>query len=163
MLRKIILVAALLMPANAYCAEWKIMSVSTKIHTRKSYDGPPEVSLQFSLKNISDRDIFIWGHTFGPDHHFYLIESFIQNSDDAAWTRRNTSMSGSIGRTGWIAIKPGQIIQKESVLFQRFVGRSMIFTFRQSYGKNNGTKGSEILLGPFKVPEPKPSEQEEAD
>jgi hypothetical protein len=82
-----------------------------------------------------------------------MIESFIQNADNSVWERQNVGMCGSVGKTGWIRVKPGEVIQQNGVLFRRYVGRSMILTFRRAYSDAD-SKGSEILLGPFKVPEP---------
>jgi len=160
-LRAPIVVAAWCATASTCCAEWEIASVLTELFARKSYKGPPEVRMHFSLRNTSDRDILLWGQTFGPDRHFYLIESFIQNADNAVWERQNIGMCGSVGETGWITVKSGQTIRQERVLFRRYVGHRMVLTFRRAYSKGD-SKGSEILLGPFKIPEPVESEQSPA-
>lgn len=155
--RKLIVLAAWFM-ANAACfAEWEIVSVTTEPFTRESYNGPPEVRMHLSVRNTSDRDILVWGQTFAPDRHFYLIESFIQNADNTVWERQNCGICGSIGKIGWITVKSGQVIQQDGVLFRRYVGRNIILTFRRAYSDGD-SKGSEILLGPFKIPEPVKSE-----
>ncbi len=152
-LRTLIVVVAWCVASATCFAEWEIVSVTTEPFTRESYNGPPEVRMHLSLRNTSDRDILVWGQTFAPDKHFYLIESFIQNADNTVWERQNVGMCGSVGKTGWIAVKPGQVIQQDGVLFRRYVGRSMILTCRRAYSEGD-SKGSEILLGPFKIPEP---------
>ncbi len=157
-LRKMIVFAAWCV-ASANCfAEWEILSVTTEPFTRESYSGPPEVLIRLSIQNTSARDILVWGQTFAPDKHFYLIESFIQNEDNAVWERQNIEICGSVGKTGWITVKPGRVIQLARALFRRYVGQNMMLTFRRSYSEGD-SKGSEILLGPFKIPEPVKSEQ----
>ena len=160
-LRKLIVMAAWCMASTTCFAEWKIVSVTTEPFTRESYNGPPEVRMHLSLRNTADRDILVWGQTFASDKHFYLIESFIQNAENTVWERKNVGISGSVGKTGWITVKPGQVIQQDSVLFRRYVGRNMILTFRRAYSEGD-SKGSEILLGPFKIPAPVKSEQSPA-
>ena len=152
-LHKLIIVAAWCMASATCFAEWEVVSVTTKPFTGESHDGPPEMRMHLSLQNTSDREILVWGQTFAPDKHFYLIESFIQNADNTVWERQNIGICGSVEKTGWITVKPGQAIQKDYVLFRRYVGRNMILTFRRTYSDGD-SKGSEILLGPFKIPEP---------
>jgi hypothetical protein len=160
-LRKLIVMAAWCMASSTCFAEWEIVSVTTEPFTRESYNGPPEVRMQLSLRNTADRDILVWGQTFASDKHFYLIDSFIQNAENTVWERQNDGICGSVGKTGWITVKPGQVIQQDSVLFRRYVGRNMILTFRRAYSEGD-SKGSEILLGPFTVPVPVKSEQSPA-
>jgi|GEM_PF-3622510 len=157
-LRKLIVVAAWCVASATCFAEWEIVSVTTEAFTRKSYNGPPEMRMHLSLRNTSNRDILVWGQTFAPDKHFYLIESFIQNSGNAVWERQNIGMCGAIGKTGWITVMQGQVIQQDQVLFRHYVGQNMILTFRRAYSEGD-SKGSEILLGPFKIPKPVKSEQ----
>lgn len=160
-LRTVIVVAVWCMASAKCSAEWEIVSVTTEPFTRESYNGPQEVRMHLSLRNTSDRNVLVWGQTFAPEKHFYLIESFIQNADDPVWEQQNIGICGSLGRTGWITVKPGLVIQQDRVLFRRNVGRNMILTLRRAYSEGD-VKGSEILLGPFKIPEPVKSEQSPA-
>jgi len=156
-IRTVVFVACCI-AATTCKAEWEIVSVSTEPFSRDSYNGPPEVRMSLSLRNTSDRSILVWGQTHGPDNHFYLIESFIQNSDNAVWERQNVGICGSIGKTGWISVAPGETIAFIRVVFKRHVGRQMILTFRRAYSAGDA-KGAEILLGPFTIPKPTKSEQ----
>lgn len=157
LLHNLIAVTAWCMASATCFADWEIVSVTTAPFTRELYNGPPEVRIHLSLRNTSDRDILVWSQTLAPDKHFYLIESFIQNADNAVWERQNVGICGSAGKAGWTAVKPGQAIQQDGVLFRQYVGRNMILTFRRAYSTGD-SKGSEILLGPFKIPEPVKSE-----
>jgi hypothetical protein len=161
LLCKLALSCVLLLIATECFAEWEIVSVATKPFERESYNGPPEIQMDISIRNISDRDILIWGQTFGTDEHFYLIESFIQNSDNKVWERQNAGMSGSFGKIGWIAVKPGQKIKTTRVLYKKYEGKNMILTFRRAYSKGDA-KGEEVLLGPFIIPKSNENEQSRA-
>jgi hypothetical protein len=158
---KVALSCVLLLIATECFAEWEIVSAATKPFERESYNGPPEIQLDISIRNISDRDVLIWGQTFGTDEHFYLIESFIQNSDNKVWERQNAGMSGSFGKIGWIAVKPGQKIKTTRGLYKKYEGKNMILTFRRAYSKGDA-KGEEVLLGPFIIPKSNESEQSRA-
>ena len=160
-LRRVIVAACCWAGATVSQAEWEIVSVSTKPFTRESYNGPPEVWMDLSIKNVSENDILVWGQTFAPDRHFYLIESYIQKKDSAVWERQNIGMCGSVGKTGWIRVKPGQVIEQGRVEFQHDVGKNMILVFPSS-SAGGDPKQTEILVGPFKVPEPSKSEPSDA-
>jgi len=139
-------------------AELEVVSVTTAPFERSSYNGPPEVIMNLQIRNISGQTIYLWGQMFGMTNDFYLIESFIQNPDNAVWERDNIGMCDSIGRTGWIEVQPDQTIQHRNVIFRKFTGQQMILTMRRAYSAGDA-KGAEILLGPFKIPEPYESEQ----
>ena len=51
--------------------------------------------------------------------------------------------------------------EEYNLKFERYVGRNMVLTFRRAYSEHDG-RGAEILLGPFKIPEPEESEQAES-
>ena len=139
-------------------AEFEVVSVTTAPFVRSSYNGPPEIIMNLQIRNISEKNIFVWGQDFGTQTNYYLIESFIQNSDNAVWERDNSGMCGSVGRIGWIGIQPGETIRQGNVIFQKYVGQQMILTLRRAYSDGDA-KGAEILLGPFRIPEPNESEQ----
>jgi len=142
-------------------AEWKVVDVHTKPLIRQSYKGLPEVQMNLRIRNVSKKKIFVWGQVFGTQKKFYLIESFIQDTGSEVWERQNVGMCGSVGKTGWISVGPGEIIPVTKVLFQKYVGRQMILTFRCAYSKGDA-KGREILLGSFEIPKAKKSEQSPA-
>jgi hypothetical protein len=70
-------------------------------------------------------------------------------------------ISGSFGKIGWIAVKPGQKIKTTRVLYKKYEGKNMILTFRRAYSKGDA-KGEEVLLGPFIIPKSNESEQSRA-
>jgi hypothetical protein len=142
---------AVILSASPCLAEWKVVEVRTEPFVRQSYKGLPEVKMNLSIRNISEKKIFVWGQDFGTKTNFYLIESFIQDAGSAVWERQNVGMCGSVGKTGWISVEPGETISVTKVLFKKYVGRQMILTFRRAYSKGDA-KGSEILLGPFEIP-----------
>lgn len=139
-------------------AELEIVSVTTAPFVRSSYNGPPEVIMNLQIRNISGHTIYLWGQKFGMTNDFYLIESFIRNSDNAVWEKDNIGMCDSVGKTGWIEVQLGKTICQDNVIFRKYVGQQMIFTLRRAYSEGDA-KGAEILLGPFRIPEPYKSEQ----
>ena len=152
---KILLIIAFGFVANIALAEWEILEVRTSPYTREgNYKGPAEMSLSIKIRNTSDRSVLIWGQDWGSNHKFYLIESFIQGRTNMVWERQNAGMCGSTGKIGWIEVKAGESFQSGSVIFREYVGRQMLLTFRRAYSQFDA-KGSEVLLGPFKIPEPK--------
>lgn len=152
---KILLIIAFVFVASIALAEWEILEVRTSPYTRDgNYKGPAEMSLSLKIRNTSDRSVLIWGQDWGPNSKFYLIESFIQCRTNATWERQNSGMCGSTGRIGWIEVKAGETIQSGGIIDREKVGRQMLLTFRRAYSEGDA-KGSEVLLGPFKIPEPK--------
>jgi hypothetical protein len=110
--------------------------------------------MTIKIRNASKKEMFVYGEDFGQEGKFYLVESFIKNRDNDVWERQNAGMGGGIGTVGWIRVAPGETITETRVMYRIYIGRQMILTFRRAYSKGDD-KGSEILLGPFKIPEPK--------
>ena len=161
-MKSIIFSLMFVLVANVCPAEWEILDVHASTRTRESsYQGPPEIELSCKIRNTSNRSIFIWGQDWGGACKFYLIESYIRERDTAAWERQNAAMCGSLGKIGWIEVKPGEVIQSVRTTFQSHVGRQMILTFRRAFTELDSS-GSTILLGPFAIPEPKPDKRETA-
>ncbi len=155
---KFIPILALVMLACSDNAEWQIVEVSTKPFVRGSFEGPREVQMNLSIRNISEREMFIWGQNFGGKNNFYQIESLIKDSNGDEWERQNVGMCGSVGRIGWIRVDPGETISVTKVLFEKYVGRQMILTFRRAYSEEDEI-GAEVFLDQFRIPEAKESEQ----
>lgn len=152
---RILLIVAIVFVANISLAEWEILEVRTAPYTREgNYKGPAEMSLNLSIRNTSDRSVLIWGQDWGSNNKYYHIESFIQGRTNTVWERRNAWMCGSTGKIGWIEVKAGETIRSGSIIFRENTGRQMLLTFRRAYSEFD-TKGSEVQLGPFKIPEPK--------
>lgn len=143
---------------SAYSTDWQIVEVNTKPFYRKPFNGPPEIQLNLGIRNISEREMFVWGQDFGGNHKFYLVESLIKDSNSDEWERQNVGMCGSIGRIGWIRVDPGETISVTKVLFEKYAGRQMILTFRCAYSEGDKI-GAEVFLDPFRIPEAKESEQ----
>jgi len=152
---RILLIIAFVFVANIALAEWEILDVRTSPYAREgNYKGPVEMSLSFKIRNTSDRPVLIWGQDWGANSKYYQIESFIQGRTNRVWERQNAGMCGSTGRIGWIEVKAGESFQSGGTIFREYVGRQMLLTFRRAYSQGDAT-GSEVLLGPFKIPEPK--------
>lgn len=155
---KLTLILAMVLFACSNHADWQIVEVNTKPFLRKPFNGPPEIQLNLSIRNISERQMFIWGQNFGGENNFYLMESLIKDADNGTWERHNVGMCGSVGKIGWIRVNPCETISVTKVLFEKYVGRQMILTFRRAYSEGDD-KGSEIFLEPFKIPEAKNSDR----
>jgi hypothetical protein len=156
-MKSIALITAMVFAANVCLGEWEVLEVRTAPFTRVSYKGAPEMQMNLKIRNISEGPVFVWGQDFGTGQKFYLIESFIRGRTNAVWERQNVSMCGSIGQIGWIEVRPRKSIQSGGIILREYAGRQMLLTFRRASSKGDD-KGSEVLLGPFTIPEPKQSE-----
>jgi hypothetical protein len=144
--------ASLSLVAAGPRAEWEIVEVRTSPFTRTSYSGPPEMQMDVVLRNTSDRKILVFGETWRT-RKYYQIEAFIQTRGTQVWERQNSGMSGSDGQIGWIEVRAGETIRCVTTLRRDHSGEQMLLTFRRAYSAGDA-RGSEILLGPFPIPEP---------
>ncbi|MDF7797933.1 hypothetical protein P4C99_00560 [Pontiellaceae bacterium B1224] len=149
---KILIILSLVLTSAVCCAEWEIISIQTNPFSRESYNGPPEVEMNIEIRNTSEKPIYIYGQDFGNDNRYYQVESFIKEANSSVWERQNSVMCGSVGKIGWLKIEAGETIHTTRTLYQEYIGREMILAFRRSYSTGD-SKGSEVLLGPFKIPE----------
>lgn len=144
----------IILSASICFAEWQIVEISTSSYNRKNYTGPSEIEMTIKIRNISKKKLFMYGEDWGTEGKFYLIESFIKNTGNDVWERQNAGMGGGIGTVGFLPVEAGETITSVGVLYKYYVGNQMILTFRIANSKGD-QRGNEILLGPFKIPEPK--------
>ncbi len=111
------------------------------------------MQLSLQLRNTSGGPILVWGQDFGGSNRFYLIQSFVKGRTNAVWEREEFGMCASVGRIGWIEVRPGETIHAGHVTLREYAGRQMLLTLRRAYSQGD-SRGSEILLGPFTIPDP---------
>jgi hypothetical protein len=141
-------------------AEWQIVEVSTKPIIGETYYGKSKVKVNMGIRNISKREMFIWGANLGGNHNLYQIHSFVKDVKSDEW-ERGAEIGGLHGKIGWIRVDPGEAIWVTKFFFEEYVGRQMILKFLRTYSESD-TQGGEILLGPFEIPEAKMIEKQTA-
>lgn len=150
----VILTLILAMARFAYSdnAEWQIVEVNTEPLTLETNDGTSSVKVNIGIRNISRREMFIWGANLGGEHNLYQIHSFVKDDKSGEWEKRNMEIGGLHGKIKWIRVDPGETISVTKFFSEKYIGWQMILKFLRAYGGVD-TQGSEILLGPIEIPE----------
>jgi hypothetical protein len=136
----------LLACATSAFAEWEVTKVESQI--KKEQTGIPEdFWLVITLTNQSDATVYLQGIRPG----WYMVESYIKDPQGDGWTRQNIGLDQTLEM---LPIAPRESIRVTHRESKAHVGRDMMLTFMTAASALD-LQGSRILVGAFKVPEPK--------